>query len=82
MLKKNFFTHPFIRDYLERIGKRERFGAMSNWLHNKVTDVPVPFRAEIKEIQININQFIVELSDDYIIDVPGSRSEFLTKLSE
>ena len=56
------------------------FGAVTKWLHNIVETVPTPKRREIKDIQINLYEFINELSDNYVIEIPGKRSQVIKKL--
>jgi hypothetical protein len=79
-LKVEFFKHPFIRAFLNNLGRSGEiyFGAAKEWIHNNCTDVPIPRKWEITEnIQI-LYRWIVDLGDGkYSIDVPGAHSQRL-----
>ncbi len=80
-LKTKFLEHPFSKKMFQFIGDDHlNFGAVTKWLHNIVETVPTPKRREIKDIQINLYEFINELSDNYVIEVPGKRSQVIKKL--
>ena len=74
ILKNNFLNHPFIKAYTKFIDKEKYFGEISSWLHNQVTNVPTPRRYDIKKTQKRVNNFLLELNDNYSIDVPGRQS--------
>ena len=73
-LKNNFSEHPFIVAYTSFIGREKFFGEISSWLHNQVTNIPTPRRYDIKKTQTRLNNFFLELNDDFSTDIPGNRS--------
>lgn len=79
-LKDKFFSHPFIKAFLENLSINNEiyFGSAKEWIHKNCADVPIPRKWEITEnIQI-LYRWIVDLGDGkYKIDVPGTHSERL-----
>lgn len=73
-LKRNFFSHQFIRSFLKNLDVSGQiyFGTAKDWIHKNCSDVPVPRKWEITEnIQI-LYRWIVKLSDGiYAIDRPN-----------
>jgi hypothetical protein len=75
-LKISFNDNLFIKTYKEFIGNDEkRFGEITHWLHNIITNVPTPRRSEIKECLVRVNKFLLELDDNYSSRIPGKRSQ-------
>ena len=50
-LGERFRQTPFVTDFVELLqtDRSLRFGAVTDWIHNKCEDVPLPYRWEIKE---------------------------------
>ena len=78
-IKKKLNKHEFykqLKTYKEFIGNDEkRFGEITHWLHNIITNVPTPRRSEIKECLVRVNKFLLELDDNYSSRIPGKRSQ-------
>ncbi|GAA0811325.1 hypothetical protein GCM10009111_03690 [Colwellia asteriadis] len=54
------------------------FGQISRMLHDALADDPAPYRRDIKDIQVNMYEYIRLYAPDEIeIYVPGSRSEVI-----
>jgi len=80
-LKTKFLEHPFLKAMFQFIGDDQlKFGTVTDWLHNIVETIPTPKRRDIKDIQGNLYNFIDELSEDYVIEIPGRRSQVIRKL--
>jgi phosphatidylserine/phosphatidylglycerophosphate/cardiolipin synthase-like enzyme len=57
------------------------FGKISSLIHDALTDDPIPYRSEIKEIQANLYKYIsLYAMDEIEIYVPGRKSEILRLL--
>jgi len=71
-LNISFFSHPFIRAFINQISEEGLFfGAASKWLHDKCTTVPTPYRKDIKEHVSIIFQWCNELApDEYVLSRP------------
>jgi hypothetical protein len=80
VLESEFFSHPFVVEYLEFNGDGRNFGQLSNWLHQKVTTIPTPRRYDIKKIQQNLNNFIVSLSHGSYKLISPNHSQILKKV--
>lgn len=81
-LKQAFFTHPFIKAFLEKISDRGEvyFGEAKAWIHDNCSNVPLPRRWEITEnIQI-LYKWISKLSEGkYCIDKPNHSERLFVK---
>src|SRR6185437_10490573 len=81
ILKKSFFTHPFIKKIDEFIDPEAYFGSIKEWIQNNCTDVPVPSRRELTaNVQVLYNWFEKLGDGKYVIDVPGAYSERIRKV--
>ena len=82
-LKENFNTHPFIIKLKEVIKSDARhslgYGSVVRWIQDNTTTVPTPRSWELKEEQIvNIlYEWICFFDKDYVVEVPGRRSEVI-----
>jgi len=80
-LKTQFFAHPFILKIDEFINPEAYFGRIKEWIHDNCTDVPLPRRWELTENVQAVYDWFEKLGDGkYIIDVPGTRSQRITKV--
>ena len=80
-LKDNFYNHPFVIEFLGQNGDGKSFGENSTWIHNRCSTVPTPWRKDIKRIQNNLNNFIVDLSDGrYEEKILYKHTKFLIKV--
>lgn len=74
---KNAFVHSnvflWLVNNLEKMPNREMyFGALSAELHNAIINDPKPYRKEVKELQANLLNWIIELGIEQIgIDRPS-----------
>lgn len=80
-LKIQFFSHPFIQKIDEFINPEVYFGRIKEWIQNNCTDVPVPSRRELTgNVQVLYDWFEKLGDGKYVIDVPGSHSQRITKV--
>lgn len=82
-LRREFFSHPFIKAFLEKINDRGEiyFGEAKAWIHANCSNAPLPRRWEITEnIQI-LYKWISKLSEGkYCVDKPNhSERLFVSK---
>lgn len=55
-----------------------RFGELSKLLHDAIKDDPSPYRRQVKEIQVNLFEYIELLSfDKFELHQPGAKSQIL-----
>lgn len=79
-LSARFFVHPFIRRIDEFITPEAYFGRIKAWIQNNCTDVPVPSRRELTgNVQVLLEWFVALGNGRYIVDVPGARSQRISK---
>lgn len=57
--------------------KSARFGAVNDWIHSKCSDVPLPYRWEIKENTNILYNWLDYFFDEIRWDVPGVRSQVI-----
>lgn len=75
-LKISFKDNLFIKAYKDFIGNEEkRFGEITHWLHNIITNVPTPRRSDVKKSLVRVNKFLLELDENYSSRIPGKRSQ-------
>lgn len=80
-LKIQFFSHPFIKKIDEFIAPEAYFGRIKEWVQVNCVDVPIPSRRELTENVQVLYDWFEKLGDGrYIIDVPGSHSQRITKV--
>jgi hypothetical protein len=85
ILKENFNKHLFVitlKDYIkEQEGQSLRYGrgGVVDWIQENTTTVPAPRSWELKKEQIvNIlYEWICFFDKDYVVEVPGRRSEVI-----
>ena len=79
-LSYKFFAHPFIQRIDSFITPGAYFGSIKEWVQNNCTDVPVPSRRELTgNVQVLLEWFVVLGSGQYVVDVPGARSQRIRK---
>jgi hypothetical protein len=80
-LKIQFFLHPFILKIDEFINPEAYFGRIKEWVQDNCTDVPLPKRWELTENVQALYDWFEKLGDGkYVVDVPGARSQRITKV--
>lgn len=81
-LKIQFFAHPFIQKIDEFIVNNEAFfGRIKEWVQTNCTDVPVPRAWELTgNVQTLYDWFEKLGNGEYVIDVPRSHSQRITKV--
>jgi len=77
---KNFQNSRIYHWLVNQINKQENkelyFGNLSSIIHNSLLDDPKPYRKNVKELQVNLYDYIKTfLSEEFIIDVPYEKSE-------
>lgn len=79
-LSSRFFAHPFIQRIDSFIEPGAYFGSIKEWVQNNCTDVPVPSRRELTgNVQVLLEWFVALGSGQYVVDVPGARSQRIRK---
>ena len=80
ILSAKFFAHPFIARIDKIISPEAYFGEMKEWVQNNCADVPVPSRRELTgNVQVLYDWFASLGNGRYVVDVPGKRSQRLSK---
>ncbi len=81
-LSVKFFAHPFIKKIDKFISPEAYFGRIKEWVQNNCTDVPVPSRRELTgNVQVLLEWFEKLGNGRYQIDIPGTRSQRIRRLS-
>jgi len=81
LLKIKFFEHPFIKRIDQFLNPSAQFGQIKEWVQNNCHDVPIPSRRELTgNVQVLFEWFEKLGDGKYIIDVPGTYSQRLTKV--
>lgn len=81
-LSKSFFSHPFIKGFLEKLDLSGEiyFGTAKEWIHKNCADVPTPRKWEITEnIQILYRWFVELGNGKYEIDRPNYSERLFIK---
>ena len=82
-LKLRFFAHPFTKKIDELIEEGAYWGAVRRWVRDHCKDVPLPRLWDLTENTQILYRWFVELGDgEYEVDVPGARSERITKIKK
>ena len=80
-LKLRFFAHPFTKKIDELIEEGAYWGAVRRWVRDHCKDVPLPRLWDLTENTQILYRWFVELGDgEYVVDVPGARSERISKI--
>ena len=80
-LSERFFAHPFIQKIDELIAPKAHFGEIKEWVQTNCTDVPVPSRRELTgNVQVLLKWFVALGDGNYVVDVPGARSERIRRM--
>ena len=79
VLSKNFFNHPFISLFKERVLDGQiYFGEAKEWIQANCANIPVPHRKDLTELVHNLFHWFVDLDPEhYLISIPGNHSECL-----
>ncbi len=79
VLQKSFSEQPFIQDIVAYIkeNKSLHFGAMNNWIHSHCSDVPLPYRWEIKENTRILYNWLAFFFDNIEWSIPGNHSQVI-----
>ena len=81
-LKMQFLSHPFIQKIDEFINPEAYFGRIKDWIHQNCADDPLPRSWELTEnVQVLYDWFVKLGEGKYIVDVPGSHSQRIRKIS-
>lgn len=78
-LRTSFNAQPFIQDLVAfiQVEKAVRFGAVNEWIHQHCTDVPLPYRWEIKENTRILYNWLSAFIPQIRWDVPGAKSQVM-----
>ena len=78
-MKTNIKQLPFIVDFINYLQREKslRFGAVTSWIHDKCTDVPLPYRKEIKEHVNHLYNWLEFAYDEVTWSIPGARSQVI-----
>ena len=79
-LKEKFRKHPFINSIKKFIKEKKsiRFGGVNSWIQEKCSDVPVPYKWEIKENTRILYNWLAYFYDEIKWNVPGKRSQVIS----
>ena len=74
-----FLVKPFIKALVEHLQSKGslRFGEVTHWIHNNISERPLPYRSEIKETVSNVYNWLTFFHDQVSWDVPGQRSQVI-----
>jgi len=78
-VKKSFLAKKFVQDFIEelKMQKSMRFGLVTEWVHSKCTDVPLPYRSDIKKCIAHLYEWLSFFVDEITWDIPGKHSQVL-----
>lgn len=78
-LRTAFLAKPFIRAFSSHLKKKQsmRFGEVTQWFHDNISERPLPFRTEIKEMVGRIYNWICYFNNQVSWDIPGERSQVI-----
>ncbi len=78
-IQSAFLAKPFIKAFIEHLQSKGsmRFGVVTHWIHNNISERPLPYRSEIKEIVSNLYNWLTYFHDQVSWDVPGQRSQVI-----
>ena len=80
-LKLRFFAHPFTKKIDELIEEGAYWGAVRRWVRDHCKDVPLPRLWDLTENTQTLYHWFVQLGEgEYVVDVPGARSERISKI--
>lgn len=78
-IQSEFLTKPFIQAFTMhlQIKGSMRFGEVTSWFHNNISERPLPYRSEIKETVSNVYNWLTFFDGRVSWDVPGQRSQVI-----
>jgi hypothetical protein len=78
-IQSAFLVKPFIQAFIEHLQSKGsmRFGEVTHWIHNNISERPLPYRSEIKETVSNVYNWLTLFHDQVSWDVPGQRSQVI-----
>lgn len=79
VLRDNFCNSAFVKAVVSEIRQNEsmNFGAVARFIHDHCRDVPMPYRAEVKERVNTLYNWLCYFFEDLSWDVPGSYSQVI-----
>lgn len=80
-IRASFLDNPFIEKIIEQITSSGiSFGAMTEFIHNNCSDVPSPYRKDVKIAVQNLFSWLTFLEPNiYEIKIPGRHSQVIYK---
>ena len=78
-LEKSFKITPFVKTVLNFIKQKGncRFGEVNQWIHENCSDVPLPYRWELKENTHILYDWLAYFYKEISWDVPGKKSQVI-----
>lgn len=79
LLSRSFRSQAFIKDlvsFIKEIGS-VRFGAVNDWIRKKCTDVPLPYRWELKANTRILYNWLAAFYHQISWKIPGKRSQVI-----
>lgn len=78
-LKNSFLAAPFVKKLVSYIKENAplSFGAMTVWVHEHCSDVPLPYRYEIKKHIAILYDWLAFFVPEISWDIPGKRSQVI-----
>lgn len=79
LLKREFLAKPFISNFCNhlRVKKSMRFGEVTHWFHNNISERPLPLRIEVKDIVSRIYTWLPFFEERISWDIPGEHSQVM-----
>ena len=78
-LKTSFLSTQFVSELIAYIKKSAplNFGHISSWIHDHCSDVPLPYRYEIKKYVAILYTWLAFFVPEISWDIPGKRSQVI-----
>ena len=75
-----FLAKPFIKAFIEHLQSKGsmRFGEVTHWVHNNISERPLHYRSEIKKSVNTLYNWLVFFETSINWDVPGRRSQVIS----
>ena len=74
-----FLAKPFIRAFSSHLINKQsmRFGEVTQWFHENISERPLPYRSDVKVIVSNVYNWLTFFNEQVSWDVPGERSQVI-----
>ena len=78
-LGTGFLAKPFIRAFISHLKSKQsmRFGEVTQWFHDNISERPLPYRSEIKEMVSPIYNWVTFFKEEASWSIPGEHSQVI-----